>query len=1033
MLKFIFTKKTGFILLFMLLVFLGFLLVMQLPVMLYPQTRRPMVRITLNHAGYSAIDFADEYADKIEPQLVSIEDVDILEVTYSTDQSNFEITFNWNIDPEDAKSVVESTMNNIKNILPEDFKDNYRVRFSTGENAGFLLMGATSSSVGSKELYSILKSAVEPRFAKVNDVEEIEIYNVEELKVDITLNQEAMLAYGLTIQDVDTVFRSGYRATPVGTLNTKDKRYSIRFKRGISKFKELGDFVIKTIGTIDVTLKDIADIDVRYDLPRQVFVMEGSQAIRITATPVDGGNIKEMSESIQGILQEAIKEKVLPEDTQIKTYLDPATYINRSINNIVQAAVIGSVLAIIIIVLILGEVRNTVIIALSLPISLILSFILMYIFNISLNLISLGGIALAVGMIVDSTIVVMENIYRHYRNKGAIRTKAELKQLVIRATQQVQVPVFASTITSILVFFPISFTAPLTNAILGDQAKTVIFTLLCSLVVALTLIPVIAHFTYKLKKDDEKEKKNFVKATSVAFFQWLVKIYKTSLRFFLKHGIISLGFIAVSFGILIITIVYLLPKIPQEIIAPPASDKIIMFFRNSDESDVEKIVKELVPDLDQKVKSVIGEYILGTYTMVRGRMNLHFMDLKSIKDMNQVIKVLQKNFKSDDTWYFNISPWDPAQLPLPRTMDLQIGVSGPEEKEIVTILEQIRDIIEEEDLYGRTFTSPSTNTKDEIIIEGRDEILSQFQPLRTTNNMITMVRKIISGTSTMEFEEEGYNIDAKAKYPEEQVASLEGLQNFLIPYKTSTVPLKHFFNFTTNTGVSEINSENGERIFRVYSRLNRGESQVKAKVNQEKLEKILQEKLTLPTGYSYTFENPKIELDKAIMSLFVALAISIILIYLFLAFQFNSLIVPLVILVTVPLGFIGVILSLYVFNSTLSLNSMLGTILLGGIVVNNAIIMIDFYLKILPEHKDKKDAIVETAGLRFQPILITTLTTVCGMMPIAMGLGEGANIVQPLGIAVSGGLFISTLFTLYVIPCILRFVNLKGIQAESEI
>jgi hydrophobic/amphiphilic exporter-1 (mainly G- bacteria), HAE1 family len=179
--------------------------------------------------------------------------------------------------------------------------------------------------------------------------------------------------------------------------------------------------------------------------------------------------------------------------------------------------------------------------------------------------------------------------------------------------------------------------------------------------------------------------------------------------------------------------------------------------------------------------------------------------------------------------------------------------------------------------------------------------------------------------------------------------------------------------------------------------------------------------IELPPGYSYSFDNPRVEIDDSIRSLFVAMAISVLLIYLLLCFQFNSLWIPLIILVTIPLGFVGVVISLYLFRSTLNLNSLLGTILLGGIVVNNAIIMIDFYLITRKDHPDHLSAIEATAGLRFQPILITTLTTIFGMLPIAVGFGSGSSILQPLGIAVSGGLVLSSFLTLFAIPAILSF------------
>jgi HAE1 family hydrophobic/amphiphilic exporter-1 len=237
------------------------------------------------------------------------------------------------------------------------------------------------------------------------------------------------------------------------------------------------------------------------------------------------------------------------------------------------------------------------------------------------------------------------------------------------------------------------------------------------------------------------------------------------------------------------------------------------------------------------------------------------------------------------------------------------------------------------------------------------------------------------------------------------------------------VPLKHFFDFSEDQSVAGIASEDGERVFRLYARMPGGSPASDRERFEEKIRSLVTEQLSLSPGYSVAFENPQSELDEAIRSLFVALSASIVLVYLVLALQFNSLRLPLVVLVTVPLGVIGVVSSLYVFGSTVSLNSLLGTILLAGIVVNNAILLIDFYLKMADHHESRVDALLRAAELRFAPIIITMLTTILGMLPLAVGLGEGSNIVQPLGIAVSGGLLVSTLFTLFVIPSVLRFMG----------
>jgi len=428
--------------------------------------------------------------------------------------------------------------------------------------------------------------------------------------------------------------------------------------------------------------------------------------------------------------------------------------------------------------------------------------------------------------------------------------------------------------------------------------------------------------------------------------------------------------------------------------------------------------------IEARIKDQVGQYVESTYSDVYGRFNRYFINLTSTKHAEGVLGGLQKIFVNDNVWYYNVMMWDPAQLPLPRTMDLQISVQGDEPIETVTLLERIRDLVNDTELYTRVFTDPRTNLSDEIAMRSRAEVIDGF-PEFSERSLIRMVRKILSGTASIEFEQDQTTVEVAAVYPESSVQGRENLENFLIPYNQSTIPLKHFFDFQEVTGISGFTSENGEMIYRLYARMEPGTPATRRSEYEQRIRGEIDAKITVPAGYSVVFDNPQEEMEQAIRSLFIALAGSVMLVYLLLAFQFNSLTIPLVILVTVPLGFIGVVFSLFLFKSSLSLNSMLGTIMLAGIVVNNAIIMIDFYLKIGPNYNRKIDALVETAGIRFTPIIITMLTTVFGMLPIAIGLGEGSNIIQPLGIAVSGGLLISTLFTLFMVPSILSLFNVK--------
>ncbi|MBN2736708.1 MAG: efflux RND transporter permease subunit [Spirochaetales bacterium] len=1032
MLKGIFNRLVGFLLLSLILLGLGMYLVSRLPVMMYPQTRRPMVSIRISHQGISAIDFQQNYADLIEPRLLGIEHLETIETTYSTDYSSLNLTFDWEIKSEDAKTAVDTAMFNINNTLPEEVRDSYQVRFWENENAGFLVMGIFSPSTPPSRLYPMLKNEVEPKLGKIEDVEEIGFYNIEELNVDITLDHNAMLSYGISIADVSQALQSGFLPQPLGSLQENDERFSIRYKRDAQNLSTVSRLEVKKVGSTSISLDDIAQIDIEYTLPNQVFLIGNNPAVQLTATPIEGGNLTKLTDQLNAVMEDSRRLGLVPDDTEFILYLDPAKYIQRSINNVIQAAIIGGILAILIIFLILGEVKNTLIIALSLPTTIIFSFILMYVFNVSLNMISLGGLALAVGMIVDSTIVVIENIHRR-RTEHKEELSLELwKSVVINSTGQVRAPIIASTLTSVLVFLPISFTAPLTNAILGDQARTVVFSLLCSLVVSLTIVPIIAYLIFKGRKNNSINHKSHqgLASFSEPVVNFLINGYKNLVGKLIHHKAVATAFLLGWAAILALTIIFILPVIPKEIISTPTSDRVVVFFSNTNYSSPLDIIEKVMPDLSARIEKTLGpENIKTSFSSLRGRFNQVFVDIKDADFTVKAVEKLQTELLSEGEWYFNILQWDPAALPLPNSFDLQISVFGPDATEKTAILESIQRIINESKLYLRTFTRPSPSLTNELSLTARESTINKFPGLSAAS-LTSLIRRILSGTASTELSDGTNTVKLSASYPDDLIDSREKLENFLIPWNDQFIPLKHFFDFSTSSGVSQIYSRNGEAAFQIYGFASRETSDAQRAELSRKTVDLLNSQLELPQGYRFLLDDPREEIDSSINTLFIALGISILLIYLLLSFQFNSLRIPVIILVTIPLGIIGVILSLFIFHSVLNLNSLLGTILLSGIVVNNAILMIDFYLLIKKDFENPLDALVHTASLRFKPIIITSFTTIFGMLPIAFGIGTGSNILQPLGIAVSGGLLISTLITLFAVPAILSLTT-KSFKSKS--
>ncbi|TVR70540.1 MAG: efflux RND transporter permease subunit [Spirochaetaceae bacterium] len=1027
MLRLIFRKELGVLLLFTILGAAGIVLVSRMAVQLYPRTSRPAVTSTIQHQGYSAIAFSREYGEMIESRLMGVPGLARLEMRYGSNQSRFTITFDWEVDAEVALADAESALNQIENSLPGELGGVSRVRFSTGENAGFLIIGVSSPTVSAEDLHRMATGSLEARMSQVKDVEMVEILSVERLNVEILLRQHDMLRYGLTISDINSAMQQSRSVQSIGSLREGRSRMSVHALPTAPDLLNIGRTVVRRANGVAIYLEDVADIEIAYTIPQSTFVMEGSRGIQIVATPIDGGNIRSMSQEITRLVREARDVGDLPDDAEINLLLDPAAYINRAITNVVQAALIGAVLAMVVVFLALGKVRNTMLIGISLPVTMVLTFIFLYLSDISLNLISLGGMALAVGMVVDSSIVVIENIHRFRTEEGHTADREHLQDLIMRAVRQVRMPIIASTLTSVLVFLPISFTAPLTNAILGEQSMVVVFALLLSLAVALTLVPLVAYLMYRrhIPEDRNPTMLAYTRNISTRAVAWLEGGYMALLRRLVASRSRVIMLLMFSTILLVTVVATLLPRIPREVLSPPSSDRVIVFLRSTGDVTSEEIVEEKFPEMTAIVQEELGPYVARIYGEVRGRFNRLFVALHSPRDADYVTGRLQEIFVSDNDWYYNVISWDPAQLPLPRTSDLQISVDGPDETGIVALLERVRDLTGESELYAWVTTVPSTSYTDELILHPREDVIEGTSGY-TRSQLVSILQRALSGTQAVEFEHEGLTVNARATYPDELLEGRARFENFLLPWRDSALPVKHFFDFSVASNVAEIASEDGEPVYRLYGNMSRGTPTTERVLAEERIRELLAERLEIPEGYGISFDNPQVELDQAIRSLFISLALSVALIYLLLTFQFNSFGAPLVILVSVPLGFFGLVLSLYLFNSTLSLNSLLGAILLSGVVVNNSIILVDFYLSMLREFPSRTEALLAAARVRFRPIVITTLTTIAGMLPIAIGIGEGAAVIRPLGIAVSGGLAVSTLMTLFIVPAVLSLVRLRS-------
>ncbi len=592
-------------------------------------------------------------------------------------------------------------------------------------------------------------------------------------------------------------------------------------------------------------------------------------------------------------------------------------------------------------------------------------------------MISLGGMTIATGMVVDASIVVTENIHRIRLEQPRLRAW----QAIACATRQVWLPVLASTLTSIVVFFPLSFTAPLASAVLGDLAQTIVFALFSSLLIALLVVPLLAF--YMLRSTDKNKGpagqgsrhrfQGSAERLSERFSALLVACYRRLLSGFLGRRALQWGFIALSITLFALSLSVLGPRIRQSIIGTPSSNRVVLWFNiDPGYEDREEFVA-LLDDLSEEARLIGGSEIESIFGQTEGY-RYSVSSKPSSTEPQPILNLLPRAILSRKF----------ADLDLKKELKYALGA-----------------------------------TVSELKVDKKGS--SETQTIRIRN-------------------------------PQGKGREYQDIYNHPVPVsvdkKTQYIPLHHFVRFEEDRQESYISSSNGKRQFYITIDLRTGESEATpsqiAEAQADINALLAANPDIMAPGVSYSWYNTQKEMQESIRSLTLALVIGLLLVFLVITAQFGSYRYPLIILVTVPLGITGSLFFLWLSHSTISLNSLLGMILLGGVAVNNAIIMIDFFLIILKErtgellpgtaaerHRIKRAAIVDACSLRLTPILITMFTTLLGMLPIALALGDGMNVLQPLGIAVAGGLGVSTLFTLFMIPCLLNMVPGKRERSLS--
>lgn len=991
-----------------------------LPISMYPASSKPVVNMWVPFGTYSSENFRTEFGGTIESRVRKISNseikIDKVNAYYEEDGAYYEIEFAWNTPFDKAMREVEAVSAGVSSLVPKEIADRMGV-WQRNKNAGFFAASLYSPEMNLRELFNIIDPILKPELELVTDAENANIWNPERYVISVALIPEKLASYGLFPAQIKKAIKATLISYSGSSVKFGQKSHKFEIEANVKNVEDLTKLSIFHNGKT-IYLKDFSNISFGRDLHRErSFKTNGINSLILFAKPKSGANVKKMSEDLVKILEN--KKHLLPASLKVKIIVDPASTISKSIHNLIKDVILAACMAVLVLFLFIGGIKNIGTAAIEIPLSMILSFIAMKYMGMNLNLISLGGLALAAGMNVDASIVIMENIFKHrdlcHKQGISCDTFEERLKLVHGAVSEVALPVILSISTTLIVFIPMAFTSDLTNAILGDLARAVIFSHAISGIVALIIVPCVRVIVLK----------NYNTTNKAPLEKPLIKfqdLYEKILSKLLDFKFSKISFIIIPFCVLTILCITLLPKLPKEVIGKPGSDWVYMYINDYSTLSgrhMENIMQEVEDKALNKLDGLVDYTWFEKHNKNGGQIMFKLFDRSTMEKSEDILKGA---FKNTPDRKYHISTWNPAALPLPDENHFKAIIKG-DVTSIYNTTSRLRAYLKEKDIYDRVKTTPNSKQNFTFSFKPnleRWKILRQNGVNLSPANIADISQLTKEPVSLGQLKYNKHSTDVKLSISDKRYQNPDFLKVYPIKIKDKVIPLNALGTFQSIRKPSRILVTNGQAQVHVIGRIETDKKSWEEKYNSIKKDILKnQDKIIRDSKASIEILYPQQELKSALLQLSKSLLFSLILIFFILWMQFQSIRQVGVIMMTIPLGIIGVITSLFVFNSFLSLNSALGIILLNGITVNNSILITDVTNSLRLKGLRGKDLIISAAKKRLRPILITSLTTILGMFPVALGLGDGGKILQPLGIAVTCGLFIATGITIFIVPVLL--------------
>jgi len=1013
------------ILIFVGLMVMGLYSLTQLPVDLYPEMELPYVVVYTTYPGASATDIESNVTKPIENTLNSVSKLKEMTSRSSDAVSVVFMNFEYGTNLDEASNDIRSALSFIERYLPDGCEKPTIIKFNTN------MMPIIFYTITARESYAGLEKILDEKVVnplnRIEGVGSVALSGVPGRKVYIDIDPRKMEAYNLTIEQIGNILRAENMNLPAGYIEMGKTDYPLRIQGEFPESDVVKNIVVTSFNGTNIYLRDIAEVRDTIRESKLDTKINGERGMGMYLQKQSGGNTVKVTKEVDKTLAELVKS--LPPDVKINKLFDSATFIRGSISNLTDTLFYAAIFVILVVLFFLGRWRATFIIILTIPISLIVAFIYLFVTDASINIISLSSLSIAIGMVVDDAIVVLENITKH------IERGSRPREASIYATNEVWLAVIVTTLTVVAVFFPLTFVKGLTGVLFKQLGMSVTITIVTSVFAAITLTPTLSALMlkwYPIRKDapfwtyDGSIRK---------FLDRLDHVYEKTLRWALRHKtVVSIGafliFLA-SMSLFMVVDTEFFPTADESQIT--ATIKLQTGTRVDETVKVStkltQLMKNKYPEVDIISESSGSDdqggfasifTAQGTHTI---SYNLHLIPVKDRKrSVFEIAEEMRKDFAEvPEIITYKVGTSDDMGF---GGNTVNVEVYGYNVSETNVVAEKLADKIKK--IAGAKDVAVSRDkSKPELqILFDQNKMIANGLNTATVSNA---VKNRVEGLTATKLRQFGDEYDIVVRLKRSSTSTLTDIENLGIPNMTGQIiRLGEIATIKEYWAPPTIEHKRKERIVTVsFTPYERSLTDI-----QTDVQKAI-DSTELPAGVMVQISGAIKEQMESFMDIALLMLISLILVYLIMASQFESLKMPFIIMFSIPFAFSGVAIALFITHTTLSVISGIGAVMLIGIVVKNAIVLVDFINLMRERGYELYEAIAISGRSRLRPVIMTSATTILGMLPLAMSAGTGAEMWSPMGVAVIGGLIFSTIVTLVIVPVIYAIFAKKGERDKS--